>query len=222
MILLLKFLIGYSVLLQWDKESDPVVAGYKLYEGSISGNYFTNFDVNNQTQYTVNNLEFGETYYFAATAYTLAGIESIYSNEVSVYKPIVLTIKPGEIDAEVSIGKTYVLQESEDLLTWTDYSSLIAATNSVSFAIDTSKAMDFFRLQKNAESSGQISQRQMIREAIVSSSVPAPKLSLMTRILRSLKYKSGRHFDERRGAEMLMIHPKPTPPNLPPMPPVMR
>ena len=66
----------------WDPNTEPDLAGYKLYYGLSSGNYPYIVDVGNQTTYTLSNLEVGKTYYIAATAYTTAGLESDYSNEV--------------------------------------------------------------------------------------------------------------------------------------------
>jgi len=68
--------------LEWDPNSEPDLAGYKLYLGPNSGNYDTVIDVGNQTTYTLTDLELDETYYIAATAYNTTGLESGYSNEV--------------------------------------------------------------------------------------------------------------------------------------------
>jgi hypothetical protein len=59
------------------------LAGYKVYVGSSSGNYQQKIDVGNLTNYTVNNLTDGSTYYFAVTAYDTSGLESSFSSEVS-------------------------------------------------------------------------------------------------------------------------------------------
>ncbi|MEW6003368.1 MAG: fibronectin type III domain-containing protein [Nitrospirota bacterium] len=58
------------------------LAGYKIYYGTVSGNYTAVIDVGNIRQYKVKDLEPG-TYYFAVTAYDTARNESDYSNEVS-------------------------------------------------------------------------------------------------------------------------------------------
>ena len=59
------------------------LAGYKIYYGTASGNYTQNVDAGNVTTYTFNSLSDGQTYYFVATAYNLARVESSYSNEIS-------------------------------------------------------------------------------------------------------------------------------------------
>ncbi len=68
--------------LEWDPNSEPDLAGYKLHYGLASGSYDTTVDVGDQTTYTIANLEVGATYYIAATAYNTSGLESGYSNEV--------------------------------------------------------------------------------------------------------------------------------------------
>jgi len=67
----------------WDPNTESDLAGYKVYHGVASRNYTSVIDVGNVTQYTVNNLNYGTTYFFAVTAYDLAGNESDYSEEVS-------------------------------------------------------------------------------------------------------------------------------------------
>jgi len=68
--------------LEWDPNSEPDLAGYKLHYGLASRSYDTTIDVGNRTTYTITDLEVGETYYIAATAYNTSGLESGYSNEV--------------------------------------------------------------------------------------------------------------------------------------------
>lgn len=68
------------------------LAGYKIYYGTISGNYTEVKDVgipscsttgdNRECSYTLEDLSPG-TWYFAVTAYDTSGNESDYSNEVS-------------------------------------------------------------------------------------------------------------------------------------------
>ena len=69
--------------LVWDPVIHPDVAGYMIYYGTSSGDYDVSLDVGNWTSVTIADLEEGETYYFAATAYSTEGEESEYSNEVS-------------------------------------------------------------------------------------------------------------------------------------------
>ena len=75
--------------LTWDP---PVVStdvtGYIIHYGTAPGTYTQGIDVGKTTSYTVSNLNDGQTYYFAATAYNKTGKQSIYSNEVSKGTPI--------------------------------------------------------------------------------------------------------------------------------------
>jgi hypothetical protein len=71
-----------QVTVAWDPETDPNVAGYKVYYGTASRSYQYNNDAGKNTTSTVSNLQTGTTYYFAVTAYNATGIESGYSAEV--------------------------------------------------------------------------------------------------------------------------------------------
>jgi hypothetical protein len=75
-----------KAILTWiaNKESD--LAGYKIYVGTASGTYNfpgSPFTVQKITAYTVTNLQQRTTYFFAISAFDLAGNESPLSNEVS-------------------------------------------------------------------------------------------------------------------------------------------
>jgi fibronectin type 3 domain-containing protein len=58
-----------QVTLVWDPNTQPELAGYKVYYGLLSDQYSSSVDVGNQTSYTLSSLENGKTYYLAATAY---------------------------------------------------------------------------------------------------------------------------------------------------------
>ena len=73
---------GAEVGLAWDANSEPDLAGYKIYYGTASGNYSHSVDVGNITQYTLAGLSEGVTYYLAATAYDADDNESAYSVEL--------------------------------------------------------------------------------------------------------------------------------------------
>lgn len=71
-----------SATLAWDANSEPDLAGYRIYYGNASGSYPTSIDVGKATTCTVSGLDPRLTYYFAATAYNTAELESDPSNEV--------------------------------------------------------------------------------------------------------------------------------------------
>lgn len=75
-----------SATLSWSPNAEADLGGYKIYLGTRSGIYDypgSPFIVGNTTRTVINNLPHGHTYYFAATAYDLAGNESAHSAEVS-------------------------------------------------------------------------------------------------------------------------------------------
>lgn len=77
-----------QVLLEWEANSDPQLGGYKVYYGQTSGNYASTIDVGNQTNYVVPDLNPGQTYYFAVTAYDRTSqAESVFSSEVQATIP---------------------------------------------------------------------------------------------------------------------------------------
>jgi hypothetical protein len=69
-----------QVTLAWDANTEPDLAGYKLYYGTSSGNYSNHIDVGNVTSYTMT-LGPGIIYHFAVTAYN-STLESSFSNEI--------------------------------------------------------------------------------------------------------------------------------------------
>lgn len=71
------------VTLAWNASADPTVVGYHLYFGGVTGNYTNETDVTTNTLATVTGLFTGATYYFTATSYNAAGIESTPAPEVS-------------------------------------------------------------------------------------------------------------------------------------------
>jgi hypothetical protein len=77
-----------SVTLAWNASADTNVVGYNVYYGTSSGAYTSKIDVGGATNATINNLTEGVTYYFAATAYNIIGLESDYSAEVSYTVPV--------------------------------------------------------------------------------------------------------------------------------------
>jgi len=76
-----------SVTLAWNPCSDPSVTGYIVCWGTDSGNYTDSEDAGPVTVNTISNLAAGTTYYFAVTAYNVAGLQSPYSTEVVYLVP---------------------------------------------------------------------------------------------------------------------------------------
>ncbi|MCK4298027.1 MAG: IPT/TIG domain-containing protein, partial [Planctomycetes bacterium] len=86
------------LFLRWNRVSDPVLAGYKLYYGTAPGEYTESVDVGDVSWFLMRDLlEDGVTYYIAAKGYNVYGTESeTFSNEVSaiVHAPVVTSIEP--------------------------------------------------------------------------------------------------------------------------------
>jgi len=76
-----------SVTLTWDPSPDATVTGYRIYYGVASRSYTNIVDAGDATSITISNLVEGVTYYFAATAYNVLGMESEFSDEVSYTVP---------------------------------------------------------------------------------------------------------------------------------------
>lgn len=68
----------------WDANTEPDLAGYKIYYGTSSGVYGTPIDVGNVTTYKVEALADSTNYCFALTAYDNSGNESDKGSEVCV------------------------------------------------------------------------------------------------------------------------------------------
>lgn len=83
-----------TVALSWDPNTESTLAGYKVYykadtsampfngTGAVEG--ASPIDVHNQANATISGLDPNKTYYFAITAYDTSGVESSYSNIVTI------------------------------------------------------------------------------------------------------------------------------------------
>ena len=79
-----------EVTLTWDAPDAPAEPiGYRIYQGLASGVYDKHADAGTQMEWTMQGLEPGKMYYFAATALYEDGVESGYSNEVSKLIPVI-------------------------------------------------------------------------------------------------------------------------------------
>jgi hypothetical protein len=76
---------SFQLTLAWDPNSEPDLAGYKLYSGTESGKYGQGVDVGKNESVTLSGLALSKAYYFAITAYDLQENESDFSDEISVY-----------------------------------------------------------------------------------------------------------------------------------------
>src|SRR4030042_4199018 len=75
-----------EIRIAWDPNSEPDLAGYKVYYGTASGVYNgpgSPMNVGNVNSYRLLDLNPGQIYFIALKAYDTFGNESGYSNEVS-------------------------------------------------------------------------------------------------------------------------------------------
>jgi hypothetical protein len=84
-----------NVPLAWNPSINTNVAGYKIYYGLASHDYTQSVNVGNVTNTTIVGLSENTTYYFAATTYDAAGVESAFSNEaIYLFKAPPPTLNP--------------------------------------------------------------------------------------------------------------------------------
>ena len=77
-----------TVQVTWNPNTEPDLAGYKLYHGTASGQYGEPVDVGNVTGHVMEiTPQHGAIYYFALTAYDTSGNESGYSDEATCFIP---------------------------------------------------------------------------------------------------------------------------------------
>ena len=150
---------GQNVTLAWSPVTNANLAGYNVYYGSASHTYTNITSVGNVTNATISGLVEGGTYYFAATALSTAGLESGYSAEVPYMVPdpalpqVKLQVTPAKqfiLTVTGTIGHTYNIQASQDLITWTVIGTVTVGAGGSSNFTDTNAASfskRFYRIQ---------------------------------------------------------------------------
>jgi hypothetical protein len=92
-----------QVTLAWDANTDPAVAGYKLYYGTASRTYGTPVDVGKVTQYTLTGIQEGVNAYFAVTAYDASRNESAFSTELPCFSLVPTPCVNGSISPSSAV-----------------------------------------------------------------------------------------------------------------------
>lgn len=72
-----------DVTLEWDPNTEPDLGGYIVHYGTETGIYDNSLDVGNFTSAVISGLDPDTEYYFSVSAYSLEGLTSALSNEVS-------------------------------------------------------------------------------------------------------------------------------------------
>lgn len=163
-----------SVQLQWDRNTETDLAGYKVYydieSAPLTG--AAPVDVNNQTTATISGLDPDKAYTFAVTAYNTAGLESSFSNIVTVAEqtpPTVAITAPADsasvsgtvlisVNAADNVGITKVEFYVKGILLNT------AAAEPYSYSWDTTAAApgSYTLLVKAYDAAGNVSQASRI------------------------------------------------------------
>ena len=141
-----------QVTLAWDANTDPNIAGYKVYYGSTSRGYQAVIDAGNNPTYTISNLQGSSTYYFTVTDYNTSGIESGYSNEVSYTVPGACTYSisptsqapgssgsPGTVSVTASSGCAWTAVSNASWITITSNSS-VTGSGTVNYSVSSNSS----------------------------------------------------------------------------------
>lgn len=150
------------VTLAWNPSDGVLIAGYRLYAGLAPGVYSTMMDVGNATTATVAPLASGVTYFFAVTAYDIAGLESAFSDPVSFTAPVTgsdratlsLSFAPGRdatLTGTAPVGFTYDVLTSTDLSHWTTLASTLTdptGSFQLTAPISAGEATRYYRLRQ--------------------------------------------------------------------------
>jgi hypothetical protein len=118
-----------SLKASWNANTEPDLAGYKIYYGRSSGNYTGSINVGKVTQYTVTQLAEQVIFYFVVTAYDTAGNESAYSQEVSAQVSAVDRTPP-------SVNSVKPLNPSTIEIKFSEAVSAASAQNKANYVID--------------------------------------------------------------------------------------
>jgi len=89
--------VDTSIRLTWLPSPEEDVAGYRLHLGEGPGQYYFHRDIGNVTEYLIEDLVIGRTYYIALSAYDLVGNESELSQEIQVTIEAACTEQCGQL-----------------------------------------------------------------------------------------------------------------------------
>lgn len=138
-----------SVTLGWGRSTDPNVNAYRIYFGTNSALASGAATVGNVTNVTIGSLLEWSTYYFSAVAIATNGMESLPSNQLSVFINPVVTITPIAFAARVvgRPGSTNVWSVSTNLTTWTKVQTNIGTGAIIQLIRTNNGTREFIRVQ---------------------------------------------------------------------------
>ncbi len=136
-----------NVVLAWDPPASNGVAGYNVYWGP-GARFYTNVLSTTNLTARITGLERGVTYYFAATAVSVTGLESEFSNEVSYATPARPTapvlrlgrVKGWQLQGRGEPYQMYLVQRTTDLAAWATISTVTADRHGAFVADDVGAA----------------------------------------------------------------------------------
>jgi len=99
-----------EIQLQWDPNTEPDLAGYKVYYGIDGLANHAHLDVSNQTVATISGLDPANNYSFAVTAYNSSGLESSYSNIVTALELVPPSVSITNPSNNAKISNTVVVR----------------------------------------------------------------------------------------------------------------
>jgi hypothetical protein len=105
-----------SAVVAWDPNSEPDIAGYRIYRSELLGTYppvSLNNGLTTSTSFTDYTPQNGRTYYYVITAMNSVGMESDYSDAITVTIPPKITNQPPAVSAGSS--QTVILPASATL-----------------------------------------------------------------------------------------------------------
>ena len=134
---------GQSVSFTWRANTEPNLAGYRVYYGVASRAYTQVLNVGLTNRATVSNLTPGTTYYFALVAYNTLGLESGYTSELSYSVPVppepravlrisVTSTRRTVLTVTGPTNRTYSIEASSDLKNWSAIASVTTDSSGVS------------------------------------------------------------------------------------------
>jgi hypothetical protein len=104
--------LAAQVTLAWDANTDPAVAGYKLYYGTAPRTYGTPVDVGKVTQFTLTGIQEGVNAYFAVTAYDASRNESAFSTELKCFTLVPAPCVNGSISPSSAVVNSLGMSET--------------------------------------------------------------------------------------------------------------
>lgn len=135
---------GKSLTLAWNPNPEPNLQGYRVYVGTVTGQYSQILSAGAVTSFQISQLQVGQTYYFAVAAVDGAGLESPRSTELAVTIATPPLPSGSQLSSNTSGGLAlkwtfptshmgsspkFIVQTSTDMVNWTQVATILAANS---------------------------------------------------------------------------------------------